>query len=331
MNWYQISNKAEDSADIYLYSEIGGMDITAESFVNDLNSIESKNLTVHINSLGGSVFDGIAIYNALKDFDGKVTTKVEGIGASIASVIALAGDEILMSDNSLLMIHDPYAMTGGTAEDMRKTAELLDKIKNEIVGIYKKQTGLEDSVLNKMMSEETWFNSSEALESGFITSVSEGVEVKAEYNLANFKNITPEKVNQVLNNFKKQSIMEELKSLLNDIKSVVSNLVNSKEESNEPIEMKILDNEEVQNKISEFEKSVADLEGEKATFENEISDLTNKVNELEKSLETAKNKTEAVKVDAVAETDPSPVAKEKMEDPNLKFFEGMANMLKKKY
>ena len=125
--------------------------------------------------------------------------------------------------------------------------------------------------------------------------------------------------------------MEELKSLLNDIKSAVSNLVNSKEESTEPTEMKILDNEEVKNLISNFEKTVADLEGEKATFENEISDLTNKVDELEKSLETAKNKKEAVKVDAVASSDPAPVAKEEKVDPNLKFFEGMANLISKKY
>ena len=112
--WYNIQNKAEsETADIYIYSEVGGFDVNAKSFIDELKSVKEKNLNVHINSLGGSVFDGLAIYNALKTHTKTVTTKVEGIAASIASVIAMAGDKIEMAENSLFMIHNPFAMSGG--------------------------------------------------------------------------------------------------------------------------------------------------------------------------------------------------------------------------
>tara|TARA_B100001250_G_scaffold409590_1_gene434261 strand:+ start:7493 stop:8497 length:1005 start_codon:yes stop_codon:yes gene_type:complete len=332
-NWYQIENKGKEIADIYLYSEIGGMEINAENFVKDLSDLKGKDLNVHINSLGGSVFDGIAIYNALKNFKGKVTTKVEGIGASIASVIALAGDSIEMADNSLLMIHNPYAMVGGDSQEMRKTAELLDKIKNEIIGIYESKTGLTSEVLNSMMDEETWFNSSEALESNFIDSVSESVDVKNEYDLSEFKNITNEKVNQILikNHL---GPMEELKKMLNDIKSLVGSLANPKSEENvenKVEEIVVLDNEEVVNKITALENAIADFEGVKVTMENEIEDLKNNNSNLQGELDKAKAKSEAKKVDAVASSDPAPVTSEKAEDPNQKFFDHMVNVLKNKY
>ena len=363
MNWYQISNKAEeDFADIYLFSEIGGMDITAKTFVDDINSIKSKNLNVYINSLGGSVFDGIAIYNTLKNFKGKVTTKIQGIGASIASVIALAGDKIEMSDNSLLMIHDPYAVAGGNSTEMRKTADLLDKIRNEIANIYQKQTGLNKETIEGLMTNETWFNSSEALEKGFITDISEGVEVKNEYDLSNFKNITTEKVSSILNNKKmdkeniidekevsnetveiktEQSLVGKIKSLLG-VQNAIGDEETAEEERREEGEADVGDWEGMEKRIKNLEDAVADIKkeigvsdegdeeseevrGSAETATNEVEDLQNKVKELEELL--AKNS--AKKVDTVADKDPTPQgAGVVISDPNQEFFNKMAKMVK---
>jgi len=360
MNWYQISNKAEDDfADIYLFSEIGGMDITAKTFVDDLQGLGNKNLNVYINSLGGSVFDGIAIYNTLRNYKGKVTTKIQGIGASIASVIALAGNRIEMSDNSLLMIHDPYAVAGGNSTEMRKTAELLDKIRNEIAGIYQKQTGLNKETIEELMTNETWFNSTEALEKGFITDISEGVEVKNEYDLTKFKNITNEKVSSILNKkqMAKENIIDEVSNetkenkteqgLVSRIKSLLG-VTNEHEEGHtaederrEEGEADVGDWEGMEKRIKNLEDAVADIKseigvsdeaneeseevrGSVETVTNEVEDLQNKVKELEEKL--AKNS--AKKVDAVADKDPTPQGAEVMVDPNQEFFNKMAKMVK---
>tara|TARA_R100001530_G_scaffold131844_2_gene103753 strand:+ start:466 stop:1572 length:1107 start_codon:yes stop_codon:yes gene_type:complete len=366
MNWYQISNKAEeDFADIYLFSEIGGMDITAKTFVEDINNIKSKKLNVYINSLGGSVFDGIAIYNTLKNFKGKVTTKIQGIGASIASVIALAGDKIEMSDNSLLMIHDPYAVAGGNSTEMRKTADLLDKIRNEIANIYQKQTGLDTKTIESLMTNETWFNSSEALEKGFITDISEEVEVKNEYDLSNFKNITTEKVSSILNNKKmaKENIINEEVSnketnkteqgLISKIKSLLvgeptnehipGHEETAEEERREEGEADVQDWEGMEKRIKNLEDAVADIKkeigvsgdeeseevrGSAETANNEVEDLQNKVKELEEQLEISSAKNSAKKVDAVADKDPVPQAGDVIADPNQAFFNKMAKMVK---
>ena len=159
MNWYKIENNAKkaNTADIYIYSEVGGYDVNAKSFIEELQNHKDKNIDVHINSLGGSVFDGLAIYNALKNHTKKVTTKVEGIAASIASVIAMAGDTIEMAENSLFMIHNPFAMSGGDANELRKTANILDKIRNEIAGIYASKSNHNADHYIDLMDVESWF------------------------------------------------------------------------------------------------------------------------------------------------------------------------------
>ncbi len=113
------------------------------------------------------------IYNTLKKYQGKVTAYIEGIAASMGSVIPLAADEVIMSENSLLMIHNAWGKTMGEAGDMRKTAELLDKLSDEIANVYEKKTGLNLGTIKEMMNQETWFNAEEALEYGFIDRVSD--------------------------------------------------------------------------------------------------------------------------------------------------------------
>ena len=127
-NWYSIC-ALNEGAEISIYDEIGAYGVSAKAFLADLGKLPDKApLTLRLNSPGGSVFDAVAIYNALQRHAGTVTVSIDGIAASAASYIAMAGDEIIMPENAFLMIHDPSGMVMGTAGDMRSMAEALEKI-----------------------------------------------------------------------------------------------------------------------------------------------------------------------------------------------------------
>ena len=229
-NWFEINNKGKETADVWIYSEIGSFDVNAKSFIEELKEVKGKDLNVHINSLGGSVFDGLAIYNALKSHEGKVTTMVEGIAASIASVIAMAGDTISMAKNSLFMIHNPFTMAGGDADELRKTANVLDKIRDEIANIYSSKSEHDVETLVGLMSAETWFNADETLEMGLANSIGDSVEIVNSYDISKFNNITQDKINStlIINKNQKEKIMansstEHEKGLIEQIKSLFKN------------------------------------------------------------------------------------------------------------
>lgn len=174
--WYEIAvNKAGDHADIYIYSDIGYWGITANDFAKDLKEVKAKTITMHINSPGGSVFDGLAIHNVVKKHPAKVTAVVDGVAASIATVIALGADTVKMSAGSLWMIHDPSAMVGGTADDMDKAAEALRKMADSIAGIYQAKTGKALEDIKAKMSAETWFSATEAKDYGFADEIDDTV------------------------------------------------------------------------------------------------------------------------------------------------------------
>lgn len=164
--------------ELLIYSDIGesffGDSVSAISVKAQLDKMPAGDLSVRINSPGGSVFDGFAIYNLIKQYKGTVTVYVDGLAASAASVVAMAGEKIIMADNALMMIHDPWAMSMGTAEEMRQTASLLDKIKDSIVGTYVSRTGLDAADVAAMMEAETWMNAAEAKEKGFATDSVDG-------------------------------------------------------------------------------------------------------------------------------------------------------------
>ncbi len=140
-------------------------DITPKQFKADLES-ESSDITVWLNSPGGCVFAASQIYNMFKDYARKVTIKVDGIAASAASVIAMAGDEILMSPVSLLMLHDPSTIAIGNSEEMQKAISMLSEIKEAIINAYQEKSGLSRKKIADMMSAETWINAKKAVELG---------------------------------------------------------------------------------------------------------------------------------------------------------------------
>jgi ATP-dependent Clp protease protease subunit len=186
--WFDIKNETAESADVYIYDVVGdpwvGMD--AASIVKQLNALQSKKINLRINSPGGSVFDGMAIYNALAHHSAEVTTYIDGIAASIASVIALAGKRVLIAENAMMMIHDPSGLAFGKAEEIRKTADVLDQIKETIINTYVTRTGLTRDKVSKMMSDETWLTASEAVDLKFADEAIAGVKAAAVFDLKAF-------------------------------------------------------------------------------------------------------------------------------------------------
>jgi ATP-dependent Clp endopeptidase proteolytic subunit ClpP len=169
--WYEMKAQ-KDSADIYIFDEIGFFGITASRFVSDLQRYKGKDLNVFINSPGGDVFDSIAIYNALARHDGKVSVTVDGLAASGASVIAQAGKTRTMSTGSAMMIHDAWGVAMGDAATMGKMAEELDSVSDSVADIYAERTGKPPQEWRDRMRNETWYDADEAVLAGLADGVS---------------------------------------------------------------------------------------------------------------------------------------------------------------
>ena len=178
--WYNITATAEDttSAEVSIYDAIGGYEINAKQFVDELKDINADTIHLRINSPGGSVIDGNAIFNALLRHDAKVITHIDGLAASMASVIAMAGDEVHMSDNALLMIHNPWTVSMGDADELRADADLLDKMSGSIMNAYGRSQ-YEDSEIKDLMDAETWFTAQEAFDAGFVDHIDTGLRAAA--------------------------------------------------------------------------------------------------------------------------------------------------------
>lgn len=178
-SWYSIQAKANNSAEIWLYDEIGRWGISAKQFAQELKALgDIKHIDLRIHSPGGDVFEGLAIYNLLKNHPAKVTTHIDGLAASMGSVIAMAGDIINMPENAMMMIHKPWGIQGGDADDMRQYAELMDKMETSMIGAYRR-TGLSDDELKALLKQETWYTGAEAVAAGFADNVTQAVEAAA--------------------------------------------------------------------------------------------------------------------------------------------------------
>lgn len=168
--WYRITNEAGEKAKVYIYAPIGSsfweQGVTANDFVKELDDLDVDEIELHVNSPGGSVYEGIAIRNALVQHKATVTTIVDGLAASAASYIALAGDEVIMAPNSELMIHDASGLCMGWASDMKKMADDLDRISDNIASMYADKAGGDAKDWRKAMLAETWYSADEAVSAG---------------------------------------------------------------------------------------------------------------------------------------------------------------------
>jgi len=180
--WYQIQAKKDKpkAAEISIHDEIGMWGVSASAFMRDLRGMgELDEIHLSIHSPGGDVLDGWAIYNSLKNSKAKITARVEGLAASMASVILMAADTVEIPENAYVMIHNPWGLAVGDAEEMRDTADLLDKLGNGLVNAYASRTGNSEKDIREMMDAETWMDGKEAVERGFADKLLDGVALSA--------------------------------------------------------------------------------------------------------------------------------------------------------
>ena len=189
--WFTIKARGTDTAEIAIFGDIG-FGYSAADFYQQLNALGKgiKKLAVSINSAGGDVFQGFQIYNMLKRYKGDVSVTVDGLAASMASVIAMAGDERIMPENAMLMIHNPIGGVYGGKDEIASFAEALGKMEDQIVNAYVEATGLSDKAIRSMMDKETWLSADEAVSKGFADTVEKPVKMAAKaYNLGRFHNV----------------------------------------------------------------------------------------------------------------------------------------------
>lgn len=183
-SWYAVRALAE-GAEISIYDEIGAFGVSAKGFVEALAAIpDGAALTLRINSPGGSVFDAVAIHNALRRRAGPVAVWIDGVAASAASYVAMAGDEVVMPRNTFLMIHDPVGVAAGAAEEMRAMAEALDRIRASLLQGYVAKSGRPETEIAALMAKESWLDAEEAVALGLADRIAEPVRIAAVFDLA---------------------------------------------------------------------------------------------------------------------------------------------------
>lgn len=240
----KMSADSSNSADIFIYGDIVRWvwedyfpeDVSSNTFKDDLDALgDVSTINLHVNSPGGSVFEGIAIYNMLKRHKAKVNVYVDALAASIASVIAMAGDTIYMPKNSMLMIHNPWTWTEGNATELRKAADDLDRIGNSSKQTYLQKAGekLTDEKLQEMLNTETWLSADEAYEYGLCDVVEEANQMAASLDkdfLSKYKNVPKQLKNQDETKLSademkvRQQIAEEARANADYIKTILGGI-----------------------------------------------------------------------------------------------------------
>lgn len=240
--WNLVKNEEEKTAELILYGSIGSDeywdDISDKVFKQDIENLgDVENITLHINSPGGSVFSAVAIANTLKNHKAKVTANIDGLAASAATIITSACDTVRMPKNALFMVHNPITFAYGNNQDMKKTVEMLDKVKNSIIETYLSKTKTDKETLSELMDNETWMDAETAKEYGFIDEIvdeevgKEFVENKLiinnmAFDISKFKNFRKAK-DTVIDNKKNtkevKMTLEELKNQFPDLYDYVLN------------------------------------------------------------------------------------------------------------
>lgn len=188
-DWYRIetvdaTTAKLDTPRVYIYDEIGYFGVTAQDFVKDLNEIDADEIDLRLNTPGGNVFDGLAIYNALVDHKASITATVDGLAASAGSYILQAGDKRVMNRSTEVMIHNAAGLTIGDADDHRETADRLDAFTRDIAKIFAGRSDTEVDDWLAAMKAETWYNADEAVEAGLADEVADGKTADNSFDLS---------------------------------------------------------------------------------------------------------------------------------------------------
>lgn len=190
----QIQMKGKE-AEILLYEDIGFyFGISADTFVREVQALgDLTRINLRINSNGGSVFDGISIYNYLKSHKARIEVDIDGLAASIASVVAMSGDEVRIAESAWMMIHEPAGFLFGGAAEFRKEADLLDGLRDTSIDIYMQKASVPRENISDMMAEETWLNAEDAVEYGLADASTPELKVAASVHKDWFQHV-PEKL-----------------------------------------------------------------------------------------------------------------------------------------
>ncbi|WJZ69986.1 Clp protease [Vibrio phage PVP-XSN] len=216
--FWEFKNAGTKNPELLVYGEISEFwgEVDSKSFAEQLANITAPEIDVRINSYGGEVFTAQAIYSLLKSHSAKINVFIDGIAASAATIIAMAGDDIVMPSNAMMMVHNPLTMGYGNANDFREVADLLDKVRETLLAVYREKTGLSDEKLIELLDDETYMTAQEALDYGFIDQIDEQIKVAAslsrtkmvvndlELNVERFANMPDNWLN-------KQSVQEPVK------------------------------------------------------------------------------------------------------------------------
>lgn len=225
--WNWVRNENDESRTLFLNGEISdetwyGDEVTPKMFKEELQDGEGD-ITVWINSPGGDVFAAAQIYNMLMDYKGNVTVKIDGLAASAASVIAMAGMEVQMSPVAMMMIHNPATIAIGDSSEMKKAIDMLDEVKESIMNAYEIKTGLSRSRISHLMDAESWFNAKKAVELGFAdkllfskeeTEAEEEKELEMEAVMFSRKAVTNSLMSKLISKPEKKTPIEQLEKRL---------------------------------------------------------------------------------------------------------------------
>ena len=181
--WFEMRASAQQAAEIAIYDDIGAYGVSARDFIAELRTLSAPVIHLSINSPGGSVFDALAMYNALRQHSADILVDVLGVAASAASLVAMAGDKIIMPENSFMMIHNPWSATAGNAEELRGMADTLDKITASLVAIYAGRTGKPEDEIKALLDAETWLSADEAVAKGFADELRPAMPIAARFEL----------------------------------------------------------------------------------------------------------------------------------------------------
>lgn len=264
--WNVMKNDEEKSAELILYGSIGSDeywdDISDKAFKQDIENLgDVENIILHINSPGGSVFSAVAIANTLKNHKAKITANIDGLAASAATIITSACDTVKMPKNALFMIHNPITFAYGNNQEMQKTVEMLDKVKNSIIETYLSKTKADKKTLSELMDNETWMDAETAKEYGFIDEIvdeevgKEFVENKLiinnmAFDISKFKNFRKAKDTVIDNKKNTKEVKMTLEELKNKFPELYNQIFNEGKEAGitkERERMREIDNLDVSN------------------------------------------------------------------------------------
>lgn len=284
MDLKHVKNIQGNTASMFLFSEIGGFGIDGQMFADELQWLSNNgvdDVTIHINSGGGSVLDGLSILRSIQMFSGNVTTQIEGVAASIAGVIALGGSKRTMVDFGRIMVHDPSFSDSGSMDEKQKNA--LDSIRQMLIDIFDKNTDIGRDEIENIMSTETWFDAITALSRGMIDEI-----INTERNVENvFEGVT--EIAGMVN--RANSIHQQLSNKNNNNMKVIKNHLSLDEKSDESAIVNAIEKIETraqtsETKVVELENSLTEKETEIATATTEIENKQTEIDGLTKTIAT---------------------------------------------